>query len=445
MPAHPQAARRLHKRQDPPPVPTASGITGATSVADSQATAGANSLLLDTSAAASTATFSVPPIAASIAPVVSETPTSSVSSAASAEPSSSSSGSSSDIPIGSVVSAVVGSIIGVIVLIIFAVRCNRRLSRLPKSTSRSPTSPSDARNANGEHARRRSRLEPWAKLDDASETKEVADSAAMEKLTMFKKSPSLRSGDSEKVTSDGGHEIDLGGPPAFAKYHPQLAEELAKTPQRQFLGRVDAGAPISWGDADTLGDESFLSFRDSKLNTSHLDSMASTGSVTSSAVVRNTPAATIMEHNWQSAEVMHYEGEGETGEVQNPFADEPPVERRKSQNNPFFSGRDSHQGKRSRSRSRSQNPFTDAHAARAPAPISTDSRLLTHTSTDSSEQAMQSLIAALDVSPGGALRGHSMQPSVVRSSVMTGYTDRTDDIEGAFPLPPTGPQYSSSQ
>jgi hypothetical protein len=247
--------------------------------------------------------------------------------------------------------------------------------------------------------------------------------------TMFKSSPSLHSTE-KSMSSDGHGELEFSDALAesaqFAKYHPRLAEELAKTvtPIRTHMVRQEAGPPISWDGETVRDDDTFLSLHSARIDSSHLSSASEAMSPT---IVRpqNTPFATSSEpHRWESAEVLHYGDYAGENEVRNPFSDVE-SESRKSINNPFFNA----QGLLTKRRA--SNPFSDP--AKRPFTHATQD---SNTSISSTDRAMQSLIAALDVSPEevqARLRVASMQPSIQSTGSML-----EDDASVAeFPLPPT--------
>lgn len=189
---------------------------------------------------------------------------------------------------------------------------------------------------------------------------------------------------------------------------------------RAQMGRQEI-APISW-DGETVGDDTFLSLRtaSARIDSTHFSSASSAMSPLVIKVA-STPVTTSSEpHRWESAEVLHYD---EEDEARNPFADD--TESRKSLNNPFFNaGQDVPMPRR-----RGSNPFSDASS----------SRPLTHATQDSSDRAMQSLIAALNVSPEEVqdrLRIASMQS--VGASVMSSGSALDDAASvSEFPAPPT--------
>lgn len=453
---------RQHKRQNavPPALPTIAGISGGATAT------GGN---LDTSLLFNSAAPTTAPVAGSapaFVPGSSIVITSSIASASAANPTtsssvggaaSSSSSSASQISTGTLTGAIVGAIAAFIVLVSLAVCFYKRSGKKVKqSRSRGLPSPlSDTRNARGNAERRLSRKEPWARMEGAGRHDEKEDqdvwegmmpspatekslapppravtretgtaAGTLDKLnTMFKKSPSIRSNDG---TSEGHSQLDFGdslaGSAQFAKYHPHLAEELAKTvtPMRAQMGRQET-APVSW-DGETVGDDTFLSLRtaSARIDSTHFSSASS---AMSPLVVKaaSTPITTSSEpHRWESAEVLHYD---EEEDAKNPFTDD--AESRKSLNNPFFNaGQDLPMPRR-----RGSNPFSDASA----------SRPLTHATQDSSDRAMQSLIAALNVSPEEVqdrLRIASMQS--IGASVMSSGSALDDAASvSEFPSPPT--------
>ncbi|TFK40287.1 hypothetical protein BDQ12DRAFT_490780 [Crucibulum laeve] len=462
--------RHLVKRQnDPVAAPSnVAGIDGE-AAATAQASATGDSLRVDS--AAPTETRSAPPLAITSTPVITvaapstDTVTTTTPPAEESAPSSSSA-SSKQISMSTVIGSCVGAFVGAVALILLGLWFYKRYSQSLKKKAvriRHPaTSMSGSRNAQNDEQRRRSRLEPWNKLDDGEdkwegmypETKEVdtLTVAPMEKLTMFKKSPSVRTAythkSEEPPTFEGTH--------PFAQYHPNLAKELASDDSvpaavpRPFLGRVDAGPEISW-DGETVGQNSYLSIRTTRVSGGAM-------SPTLNMAIPTPPATASEPHRWESAEVVHYE-EGQTAEVfnsNNPFHE---MERRKSTNNPFFNAQvytPSRRNSQSRSRSNSvaksptakgkeraisMDPFSDDNIE-LPKPPAFVHHAPTGSasSASSNDRAIQSLIAALDVSEEeiqNRLRVASMQPSVISANSM--YTDGGDeeDVTREFPLPPS--------
>ncbi|KAJ7593032.1 hypothetical protein C8J56DRAFT_856540 [Mycena floridula] len=435
MVAHNMPARHFHKR-DVVAIPTGNGIDGASTI---DASAAVDTLAFDAGATGKASITGVP-LAAST-PVFTitalTTPTDPASASDSSETAQSTSGSSSVISMGTVIGACVGALAGALFLICIGLWLYKRSA--PKG--RSPSSPISNRNTRGEADRARSGMENWDKLGDTWEgqyqTKEVTspvDSVGpMEKLTMFKKStPSIMTTYTQKTHNDVVA-FNLG-PHPFAQYHPNLAKELAQEEpaSRAYLGQVDAGPALSWDD----GGGTILALT----SRSHLS-----GSMSPSLdIARPTPGIIPASepHHWESAEVLHFEGQAEIVDPDDhdPFSD--PSERRKSSNNPFFNAQSSTSSLTKSPKSKGKgreltdiDPFEDDMPAvpkfRHDAGGSTSS-------ISSNDRALQSLIAALDISSEDAeerLRVASMQPSVF--STRTTDTDiYEEDVAQAFPLPP---------
>ena len=440
----PSNRRQPHKRQnDNSAIPSAPGVSGEATIVGN---APSSSLIYNSSggtAAAAAATSAV-----TTAPVPSST-----ASASAAVPPSATSSSGSSIPLGTVIGSCVGAFLGFLCLVLVGVWCYKRTGgKERKSRSTHPSSPMSASlNARSDNDRRRSRLQPWNKLGEkevdvwegmipSPATREVitfpppiADPpirGSVDKLgTMFKSSTSLHS----KETSSEGHDLgdSLAESAQFAKYHPHLAEELAKTvtPIRETMARQDTGPPISWDGETIREDDAFVSFHSAHIDSSH---MSSASEAISPIIVepKNTPTATSSQpHRWESAEVMHYYTSEypDENEAKNPFSDTA-SEARKSLNNPFFNARDQLTMKKT------SNPFAD-HPKRPFTHGQQDSNT-SMSSISSTDRAMQSLIAALDVTPEEIherLRVASMQPSV--QSVNSAMDDDASVAE--FPLPPT--------
>jgi hypothetical protein len=448
--------RLLHRRQngDPPPLPTAPGLSGGATATSDPLTTG-TSLLVNENGGPPAAT-SAPGLVSGSNFVITSTPSSlPTSNAAPAASSSAIPSRDSSISLTTVIGACVGAFVGFLFLILVGVWCYKRTGKKGgKGGSGGLLSPlSDSRNARGNTERRRSRLEPWNKLGEkevdvwegmvpAPSTKGVItfpepaaspnSRRSVDKLgTMFKSSPSLHS--TNKSTSSDGHDgvefgNELAGSAQFAKYHPHLAEELAKTvtPARAVAARQDTGPPISWDGETIHDDDTYMQMQPGRIDTTHLSSASEAMSPT---VVgpKYTPHATSSEfHQWESAEILEYNA-GYTEEARNPFSDVE-TESRKSINNPFFNAQGLVMKRRP---SNPSNPFSD--------PVK---RPFTHgaqdsnTSMSSTDRAMQSLIAALDISPEEVqerLRVASMQPSIQS----TGSALEDDTSVAEFPLPPT--------
>jgi hypothetical protein len=429
--------QHLHKnRQDPDPLsipPTFSGLTNAAATVDTTA-ATQSSLAIDSNAPTRTGLTGLPP-------------TSNVSTRPS-EPSNQPSSEANDakaIPLGTVIAVCLGALVGVVIVVLVAVWLYRRSGR----KSRSPHSPLyTSRNTRSEPERLRSRQDRWNKLGDGNadkwetqfpvQTKEVGH-GNLAPMEMFKSSTSLHSADKSSDFSHQSHGLDN----SFVPYHPQFAEELAK---RKLLGRVDSEQPLSWKSETKGSDSILLSIRSKEFSPS--------GSV---SAIRTPPAISHHQsHRWESAKVMHFEDDiawTDDNTVRNPFSDT--ASSRQYQNsgsNPFFGGTPDKTAGRSRSRSASRtrsrsssaasdtNPFSDPEA---PVPRLPPSRFMAHESTPSSDyqadRALQSLIAALDVTAEEAdqLRVPSMQSMTTSMTTSDDCGDDRVESISAFPLPPT--------
>jgi len=408
-----------HKnRQDsePPPVPTAiSGLSNSAATVGTQA-ATDTQLSIDPSAPHTSISIATQSPALPLTSI--ETPS------ASNTPPPSSSNSTKPISIGTVITACVGALVGAVVLVLIALWLYRRSGRRPRK-SRTPHSPLHAsRSARGEFDRSRSRLERWNKLDDnqgdrwetqfPAQTKEVEHTnlAPMEKLTMFKSSPSLHSGDkSSSSSSQQSHGLGDGYD------RPELGPPLP----RELLGRADVA---SW-DSGSHGNDSMMPSVRSK-------EFWPSGTVSAQ---RTPPATSNHEsYRWETAEVMHVDDEYR--------GEEDGVMRRGrggSFSNPFFGA--SHDSVKGHTRSRSGsyarsrtnsmvsvNPFSAGQEAIPQVPKRRGSD--DDSSTYNANRAIQSLIAALDA-PAAGVRSVSMQST----AGSTGSDDRVESYS-AFPLPP---------
>jgi hypothetical protein len=380
------------------------------------------------------------------------------STAADASPSSTSaaapvaSASHSSVSLGAVVGACVGSIIGLGLLVLLVTWCNRRDREAKAELESRRSKTAEARNAQGEQGRRRSRALPggaWDKLgsqhghgDDGSSRYSAQDpgasdpeKASMNMTAMFKGSASEHSAST--------HADALRSPPADAnyfnidpsmlsKYHPHLAEEMSMSttgPQapgpRPLVGRLDTSGAVSW-DGETAAD-SFAS----------LKSMRMSGTMSPSVSAKATPAVTagFGRHQWESAEVVTPENGSAYGDDDGAGEAGSPRSRRGSISNPFFSAQE---------RVKAHNPFDDLHEHRPPMPVPVPG-IAHHAATDSNaSEAMKSLIAALEL-PGAAASGPaaaeeadlhrvtSMQPSIVSHASTIAYAE---EVIPAFPLPP---------
>lgn len=282
-----------------------------------------------------------------------------------------------------------------------------------------------------------------------SERKDADHVAPMEKLTMFKKTPSVRTAYTHKSADVSAFDF----PQSYAEFDPKLAQTLsfgkAQMPEpRPFLGRVDTPPVKSVGswDTETVGNGSNLSTR---------EPVGGAMSPSLHMAIPTPPPTISQAHKWESAEVVHY-SEAHSVEPIDPFASQNDMDSRQSAHNPFFNAQDYEPHTRSRSNSVTKSPkakgkermrYSTASSAvdpfddinqHMPRPI-----FIKHTAAESSssieskERALHSLIAALDVSEQDArdrLRIASMQPSIIsQASSIGGYEE---DVTKEFPLPP---------
>lgn len=441
-----------HRRQDSDPLlaPTGNGFTGAVTInTDAQAT----TLAIDGTANGAKPTEPAPPFQVTVpaAPSTSSGPTDTPSPTSDA----STGVTKSVIPMSTVVGACLGALAGAILLILLGLWFYKRSE--PKRRARRPLSLSASRNVKGDLARSRAGMETWKKLGDNEDkweakyqTKEVTPMETvgpMEKLTMFK-SPSIRTAYTHR--SEEHPHFDLE-PHPFSTYHPGLAKDMASNnidhaepeekpaPARQFLGRVDVGPALSW---DSHG--SFLS----------LQSRMSGSMSPTPAVLKSTPGVTSSEpHVWESAEVLEF-NEVADAHSNNPFND---LSERRMSGNPFFNAQGSpapvtksvqsvvptiitpkiDKGKARDMTGSDADPFLDENAANNTLHVDAES---TAPSISSSDRALQSLIAALDITPADVqerLRIASMQPSIISNASALSYTSGVEeDVTDAFPSPP---------
>lgn len=461
----------LAKRQagDPLPIPTVSGLVtgGVTDVPTTVGTA-TSGLAIDSNAA-TTGSETAPNLAITETnvPTITSTPaTTSITATdapnASVPTEQVAAAASKNIALSTVIGSCVGAFIGASALIIFGFWIYRRYSRSLKKRALSRGPFSLARNTTADQARRRSRLEPWNKLEDGDDKwegmyqtkeRETDQVAPMEKLTMFKKTPSVRTAYTHKSTDVSAFDF----PQSYADFDPKLAETLSmgssKMPEpRPFMGRVDADPPQSW---NSNASPSYLSVR----------TQISSGAMSPSLhmAIPTPPPTATQAHIWESAEVVNY-SEAQTANVEHDDHSQS-IDQRRSTHNPFFNARDDDPRPRSRSNSvtskapvtksptakgkermrYSNDPFDDINE-QMPKPPKFIQHLATasSSSTESKEKALQSLIAALEISEDEArsrLRIASMQPSFISNISSIG--GDIEDVTKDFPLPPSSSGGSS--
>ena len=282
-----------------------------------------------------------------------------------------------------------------------------------------------------------------------TERKDVDNVAPMEKLTMFKKTPSVRTAYTHKSTDVSAFDF----PQSYAEFDPKLAQTLSfgktQMPEpRPFLGRVDTppvNSTSSWGTEMVVNDSS-------------LPTREPVGGAMSPSLhmAIPTPPLTISQaHKWESAEVVHY-SDPHSVESIDPFASQNDMDSRQSTHNPFFNAQDYEPRTRSRSSSVTKSPkakgkerkrYSTASSAADPfddmnqhMPRPTfikHAAAESSSSIESKERALHSLIAALEVSEQDArdrLRIASMQPSIISQTYSIGGYE--EDVTKEFPLPP---------
>lgn len=446
MVAHPIHQRHALRQAIGPPIPSVSGITN---MAVTQANVAPNTGTLSyDSVSYSFPLPSAPPLA-STTPLQ---PSTTLSVLSSSTPSVASNA-SSPISMSTVIGSCVGALIGTVAVVLLGVWFYRRYSKSLQKRA-SPRGPiAHKRNAHAEEARTRSRSEPWRKLEDGDDkwegmyqTKEVEGVAPMEKLTMFKKSPSVRTAYTHKSEDPVAFE-----PNAFAQYHPALAEELASDKvtgmpvPRPFLGRLDPGNPISW-DGETLGNNSLHSVLSLRSNRMEGDAM----SPTLNMAIPTPPAISSQPHHWQSAEVIHLGGQSAdvvgSGDL---FGED--SHRRKSFNSPFFKAQDASTASHSLSGSTAQtvsksnkgkersvdaDPFSDEKGLSFSRPFVQHGANDSLASVSSGDRALQNLIAALEI-PEEEVQERLRIASSFISNTSAYTSGEEEDVTNAFPLPPS--------
>ncbi|KAI0806349.1 hypothetical protein BC629DRAFT_1161280 [Irpex lacteus] len=447
------------------------GLGGAATITALNPAVTTGNLILSTGAATQQIpTEAIPTLAAGFTLTTSDTaaPTSDAEPTASQAATQAIHGSSS-LSTGAVVAACVGAFVGLAILICIFIWWTRHSSTSKRNNDRGiPRSPmSENRNARGEMEQQKTRSGLWNKLDDGGHghggrIEEMPEDDDEKNFSMFKKrTMSMRTTRTAKALEEHGFDM-----PSMTKYHPDLAQQLAQ-PERPFAQRQESG--VSW-DGETVGDDSFLSLRSVRIES---------GTMSPTGVAKMTPPAIAHIHKWESAEVLTLEEtstavSGSDAAPENPFTDVS-VERRKSGSNPFFSAGDVYRSTSRRSRSSSRghsrnasksrrspsrsrimsqgseiDPFADLpgspETARELPPFTrsfhthTDSSLSSGSNAVSSEHAMKSLIAALDLTQEEVeerLRVVSMQPTIDSrySSILSGM----DDDISQFPKTPAPP------
>ncbi|KAF9048744.1 hypothetical protein BJ165DRAFT_1402614 [Panaeolus papilionaceus] len=483
------------------PILTSTVAVGISGVRTASSVVPTGPLVFDTGASSNTPTPPPPPVdnvsTTPPTPAASTSPATAPSTSSSTAVDPSKASSKNPISLSTVIGSCVGAFIGASALILFGIWTYRRYSKSLSKRSRSRGPHVQHRNVRGDQDRRKSKLEPWNKLGEdedqwegkyhTKETKEVDQVAPMEKLTMFKKTPSVRTAWTHNPAEDAGA---LQFPQSFAPFDPNLAQTLTldkpTLPEpRPFIGRVDANPTTSW-DTQT-GKDSFLTVH------SNLRSSGAMSPTLNMAIP--TPPAVVTEHKWESAEVVNFPApvQPQNTASNNPFFNldnSTQDEQQTTPHNPFFGATKDYQRSRSNSISRSRSgsmtrsrssslsttvpevpltksakakgkermrysqatvasqatvtldPFADIQSQLPPRP-----QFVQHvhtgsvSSTESKERALQSLVAALDLPESevrNRLRIASMQPSIIsQASAASTIGPDVDEVARSFPLPPS--------
>lgn len=450
---------RHGRREDPLALPTGSGITSVTTV--SSVSVVDSTLAFDHSLSTTKNGLDMLPTStpASTESSVSASTSTLATSSESGIPTTVAASSTKPIAISTVIGTCVGAFIVVSSIIIFSIWTYKRYS---SALNKSARSRGHFHRRNKEQ--RQSHEGIWNKLEDNNvdkweksyHTQEAKDSTPadvtpMEKLTMFKKSPSVRTAYTHKSTDAS----NFSYPSSYAEFDPSLAASLktSNSGPQPLLKHADSGLR-SWPES----------------NAAHVSSSVS---VPRFMAIPTPPPTVSHPHKWEAAEIVHY-SEGQSADVVNPFEEE--ESSGKMIHNPFFSAKDYAPSRKrstststvrsnSRTRSRANSTTTQATVTlskgkeRAVAPpvnpfddITTSPEVplpsfLTHGASSSTssmdqgdrERALMSLVAALNLSEDEVrdrLRIASLQPSVMSG---TSFISVSEDMTNEFPLPPSTP------
>lgn len=383
---HPIAPRQ---NADPGVAPSATGVFGEDSLtADPNQASVAPTLVVDTDAPAGGGFTTAPGLVSTYTPVITLLPTTTPNPTSdSSQPSATveaSSSSSRTISMSTVIGSCVGAFIGAVALIALGFWFYRRYQRSLKASYRSRGR--GPLNSRADLQRHRSHREHWGKLEDSnpedkwegrgkqSATEESV--GPMEKLTMFKKAPSVRTAYTHTEEEPMHFEI----PHPFAQQYP-LYNRSQVNPEndssdysnnqsmhipKPFIDHDTNPHVFSWDDA-TQG--SFLSVR------THSERLSGAMSPSLNMAIPTPPATSSPLHRWESAEIINFDGQSAEIVNANPFEDENRAEeRRKSSGNPFFGAHDDVPRRRSRSNSmaskasKASRPRSDASSVYVPVP-----------------------------------------------------------------------------
>ncbi|EKM58256.1 uncharacterized protein PHACADRAFT_252446 [Phanerochaete carnosa HHB-10118-sp] len=409
------------------------------------------------------------PLVSGFTPTISSIATSTAASSSSASPAATSNSAalkgSSSVSLSTVIAACVGAFAGMALLVSIFIWWSRHPSTKSRNLPRSPVA--ENRNARGREEQERTRT-----------TQQMTQQEADEKnFSMFKKrSPSTRTTRTAKVLEEHGFDMP-SIPTEISKYRPGLAKELAledalEEPERPYAARQDSG--VSW-DGETLGDDSFLSLRSVRIESGSMSPTIGMAKMT-------PPAMPSQLHYWESAEVVTIgdsPAAGSSSESANPFADAN-EDKRRSHSNPFFNAGELHRASSRRSRSNSRGQSQSRRASRStvrvrvasevgsaidpfaditdpPPAISLPDSTLPNSpahrhnmslasdeaeqAMEASDRAMQSLIAALDLTKGSGdtrLRIQSTHSIVsLQPSPSSAYSFQSGEIGVARDSPPS--------
>ncbi|EKM78700.1 hypothetical protein AGABI1DRAFT_114306 [Agaricus bisporus var. burnettii JB137-S8] len=511
----PSPASVSRRQADLVPTVSATGINGDPLIVDPNKASAAPTFAFDTDVAPGGDFTSAPNLVPTHTPIVTlpptttaSTPTADVSDASATEDASSTSASASPISLSTVVGSCVGAFIGAVALIALGFYFYRRYHRSLKASYR-PRGRGPL-NKRADSLRRRSHREPWDKLEDsnpedkwegtrtAPETTEESV-APMEKLTMFKKSPSVRTVNTAVTHLEEAH---------FEMPHP-FSQQYYLYNKSNVVDRSDTSLPVAepfmtqGTDAHVVpwNNPAHGSFLSVQTQSEHLSGSMSPSI---SMAIPTPPATSSPLHHWESAEIMTFDGQSAEVVNTNPFEENKSSEQRKSTENPFFGSHNDQPKRRSRSNSvvskasrvksdassvyipvprldkgkgRAIDPFDDEHA---PVPVPTVRPLppiVTVQATSSpvtspitpfrpafatgdttssvvsasdNDRAIASLLAALDGDTTEEevqkrLRIASTQPSV--NSTYSVYSETEEehgrDVTRDFPLPPSTPGHTT--
>ena len=465
----------MTQRQVPGAAPTASGIGGSALTVDPDEGTLAPTLQLDTDVAPGGGFSTAPQLASGFTPTITLSPTAAAPLTSSPQSSSLSASSNTAAPISvsTVVGSCVAAFIGALALVCLGLWFYRRYHRSLKAHYR--TKGRGLVNARADMPRRLSRRESWDKHEDrksdnrwAGQTKTEESVGPMEKLTMFKKSPSVRTAHTRSEEEPGQFEMSDPFSQQFS-----FSNNEQKKASMPISKSFTAGN--TWNDVQS----SFLS----------TERISGSMSPSLTMAIPTPPVTASPHYHWESAEIINMESH--STEVADPFADEnKPAgpERRRSYGNPFFNAQRDMSRRRSNSipsktsragsisesippsvpvpkvdkgKGKAMDPFDDenvsvdagsppivAQTYATPTSPAVSSQPVVHnpsSSTSSTANAMASLIAALD----GAATEEEVQARLRISSVhstTSDYSDATEslDISKDFPLPPLTSVHSTS-